>query len=116
VSEMKHVDSVAAARTLSTLLNSTKRTTPVAVVSTPAGRDASYIDAEELHAEVGDLVPVYLIPTLEFVLGVLAFHEPMTLIRWIGFALVWLALAIFTYEAITNRRPQYRLAAEASPL
>src|SRR5680860_648599 len=56
VSEMKHVDSVAAARTLSTLLNSTKRTTPVAVVSTPAGRDASYIDAEELHAEVGALV------------------------------------------------------------
>ena len=65
VSAMNHVDSVAAARTLSALLNSTNRTTPVAVVSTPAGRDAPYIDAEELRAEVGDLVPVYLMPTGE---------------------------------------------------
>jgi chloramphenicol-sensitive protein RarD len=26
--------------------------------------------------------------------------------RWIGFALVWLALAIFTFDALKNRRKQ----------
>ena len=57
---MKYVDSVAAARQLATDLNSTDRTTPIAVVSTPAGRPTSLIDAKELHDEVGDLVPVYL--------------------------------------------------------
>jgi chloramphenicol-sensitive protein RarD len=34
--------------------------------------------------------------------------------RWVGFALVWLALVIFTFEAVTYRRRQLRLAVEAS--
>ena len=34
--------------------------------------------------------------------------------RWIGFALVWVALVIFTVEAITHRRRQLRLTVEAS--
>ena len=36
----------------------------------------------------------YLAPTLQFLLGVLYFHEAMSAGRWIGFALVWLALLI----------------------
>jgi chloramphenicol-sensitive protein RarD len=36
--------------------------------------------------------------------------------RWVGFSLVWLALVIFTYEAITHRRRQLRLAAQASAI
>ncbi|WP_346130075.1 hypothetical protein [Lentzea roselyniae] len=32
--------------------------------------------------------------------------EPMPPSRWIGFALVWLALAIFTVDAVRNRRKQ----------
>ena len=32
------------------------------------------------------------------------FDEPMGTQRWIGFSLVWLALAIFTFESIAHRR------------
>jgi chloramphenicol-sensitive protein RarD len=56
----------------------------------------------------------YLAPILQFALGVLWFHEPMPLGRWVGFLLVWCALALFTTEAWRHRRRQLRLIAEAS--
>lgn len=56
----------------------------------------------------------YLAPTIQFALGLLVFHEPMPASRWIGFALVWVALAIFTVEALNHRRRQLRLVAHAS--
>jgi chloramphenicol-sensitive protein RarD len=56
----------------------------------------------------------YLAPILQFLLGVLWFHEAMSTGRWIGFALVWVALAIFTFESIRHRRRQLRLAVEAA--
>jgi len=56
----------------------------------------------------------YLAPILQFLLGVLWFHEDMSTGRWIGFALVWVALAIFTFESIRHRRRQLRLAVEAA--
>ena len=35
--------------------------------------------------------------------------------RWVGFVLVWVALVLFTAEAVTHhRRRQLRLAVEAS--
>ena len=55
----------------------------------------------------------YLAPILQFLLGVLWFQEDMSTGRWIGFALVWVALAIFTFESIRHRRRQPRVAAEA---
>jgi chloramphenicol-sensitive protein RarD len=55
----------------------------------------------------------YLAPILQFLLGVLWFHEAMSTGRWIGFALVWVALAIFTVESLRHRRRSLRLAAEA---
>jgi chloramphenicol-sensitive protein RarD len=58
----------------------------------------------------------YLTPTMQFALGVLLFREDMPPMRWVGFSLVWLALVIFTYEAITHRRRQLRLAAQASAI
>lgn len=58
----------------------------------------------------------YLAPTIQFALGVLLFDEPMPTMRWVGFGLVWLALAIFTVEAVQHRRRQLRLAAEAVAL
>ena len=59
----------------------------------------------------------YLAPTLQFALGVLWFHEDMPAVRWVGFILVWIALAMFTAEAITHhRRRQLRLAAQASAI
>ena len=56
----------------------------------------------------------YLAPTIQFVLGVVVFHEEMTPVKWVGFALVWLALLIFTVEALRHRGRQLRWAAEAS--
>ncbi|GAB3195631.1 EamA family transporter RarD [Nocardioides hungaricus] len=56
----------------------------------------------------------YLAPVLQFVLGVLWFREDMPAGRWVGFVLVWIALAIFTVEAVNHRRRQLRLAVEAS--
>jgi chloramphenicol-sensitive protein RarD len=58
----------------------------------------------------------YLAPTIQFALGVLLFREPMPTMRWVGFGLVWVALVIFTVEAVNHRRRQLRLAAEAVAL
>ncbi len=57
----------------------------------------------------------YLAPTLQFVLGLVVFGEAMTSVKWAGFALVWLALAMFTAEAL-HRRRQLQLVVEASAL
>ena len=56
----------------------------------------------------------YLAPTIQFALGLLVFHEEMPPSRWIGFGLVWVALAMFTVEALNHRRRQLRLVAHAS--
>lgn len=56
----------------------------------------------------------YLAPILQFSLGVLWFREEMPTARWVGFVLVWVALVVFTIEALTHRRRQLALAAEAS--
>ena len=56
----------------------------------------------------------YLAPILQFVLGLIVFDEEMPVGRWIGFALVWLALSIFTFELIRQRRRQLALELEAS--
>jgi chloramphenicol-sensitive protein RarD len=56
----------------------------------------------------------YLAPTFQFALGVLWFHEEMPSGRWVGFALVWVALVIFTFEAVKHRRRQLRLTVEAT--
>ena len=56
----------------------------------------------------------YLAPIIQFALGVFVFHEAMPPGRWAGFALVWVALVIFTVEAVNHRRRQLRLVAEAT--
>lgn len=58
----------------------------------------------------------YLAPIIQFALGVLVFHEDMPPGRWIGFCLVWVALAAFTAEALNHRQRQLRLIARASAL
>ncbi len=56
----------------------------------------------------------YLAPIIQFALGVLVFHEEMPPGRWVGFGLVWVALMIFTVEALNHHRRQLKLIAEAS--
>ncbi|MFH8514788.1 EamA family transporter RarD [Streptomyces gelaticus] len=58
----------------------------------------------------------YLAPVFQFALGILYFHEAMPPERWAGFALVWLALTLLTWDAFrTARRTriQVREAREA---
>jgi chloramphenicol-sensitive protein RarD len=43
-------------------------------------------------------------PILQFILGYLVFDEPMNLARWIGFLIVWLAVSVFSYDAIKTYR------------
>jgi chloramphenicol-sensitive protein RarD len=58
----------------------------------------------------------YLAPTLQFALGVFFFDEAMPPVRLAGYCLVWVALVIFTFEAVTHRRRQLRLTAQASAI
>ncbi|MEN9621063.1 MAG: hypothetical protein RL499_1256 [Actinomycetota bacterium] len=62
----------------------------------------------------------YFAPVLQFVFGVVVLLEPMPLERWIGFALVWLALIVLTVEAVVHRRRAQRerraLPAETGPV
>jgi chloramphenicol-sensitive protein RarD len=50
----------------------------------------------------------YITPTLQLAIGVLGFDEPMGTVRWIGFSLVWIALAIFTIESLVLTRSDIR--------
>ena len=58
----------------------------------------------------------YVAPTLQFVLGITYFGESMSPGRWIGFALVWLALVIMSTDGLVRaRRRSVVRAAEAEP-
>jgi chloramphenicol-sensitive protein RarD len=46
----------------------------------------------------------YVGPTLQFLLGVLVFAEPMPAARWVGFGLVWAALTVFTADLVRTAR------------
>jgi chloramphenicol-sensitive protein RarD len=46
----------------------------------------------------------YLTPAMQLTWGVVVGHEPMPPARWLGFGLIWLALAVFTVDALNRRR------------
>jgi chloramphenicol-sensitive protein RarD len=52
----------------------------------------------------------YLAPVLQLLVGVVILHEPMPPERWLGFALVWLALIVLTIDSLlagrASRRPE----------
>jgi chloramphenicol-sensitive protein RarD len=51
----------------------------------------------------------YITPTAQFLLGVLLYHEPFTRERAVGFAIIWTALAIFTFENLLHRNSVRRV-------
>lgn len=55
----------------------------------------------------------YLAPTLQFILGVAYFGEQMSVGRWIGFALVWLALMLLTTHGLLRARRRSRAGIRA---
>jgi chloramphenicol-sensitive protein RarD len=52
----------------------------------------------------------YLAPTMQFLIGVVVFDEPLGLAKVLGFCLVWVALCVFTADLMTQRRRSSRLA------
>ncbi|MBU2611446.1 MAG: EamA family transporter RarD, partial [Chloroflexi bacterium] len=48
----------------------------------------------------------YIAPTLQFLLGVLVYHEPFDQAHFIGFGIVWAALIIFGVEGFLAHRAQ----------
>ena len=54
----------------------------------------------------------YLAPILQLACGVLVFHEPMPPARLAGFALVWLALVVFSWDGIRHARANLRGTAD----
>ncbi len=53
----------------------------------------------------------YMTPVFQFLLGVLYFKEAMPPERWAGFALVWLALTLLTWDALRTARRTARALA-----
>lgn len=45
----------------------------------------------------------YMSPTLQLLLGVWVYHEPMSSARLIGFALIWAGLAIYSADSLFKR-------------
>ncbi|MEO3869632.1 EamA family transporter RarD [Nonomuraea sp. B12E4] len=58
----------------------------------------------------------YIAPVLQFAVGVLIAKETMPSSRWIGFSIVWLALAIFTYDSFRAARAAARMRKSARTL
>ncbi|MEE4023223.1 EamA family transporter RarD [Gordonia sp. PKS22-38] len=54
----------------------------------------------------------FITPTMQLVIGVVILDEPMPGERWIGFGIVWLALIVFTTDAVIAAR---RRATEVAP-
>jgi chloramphenicol-sensitive protein RarD len=57
----------------------------------------------------------YLTPTIQFLIGVLFYAEPMPLSRLAGFAMVWLALVMFMLDALAASRARVRAAPAPAP-
>ena len=54
----------------------------------------------------------YIAPTIQFLIGLLLYQEPFETQRFIGFALIWLALIVFALEglvAIRNRQTKTQI-------
>jgi chloramphenicol-sensitive protein RarD len=54
----------------------------------------------------------YIAPVLQFIVGVFVAHEVMPPSRWIGFAIVWIALSLFTWDSLRAAHQARRTALE----
>lgn len=58
----------------------------------------------------------YLTPALQMAWGVVVGHEPMPAGRWVGFVLIWVALAVFTGDAVRRARTPVPEPPEKDPV
>ncbi len=52
----------------------------------------------------------FVTPVMQFLIGVLLLHEPMPVERWVGFVLVWIAIAVFVVDLVLAARRGRRTA------
>ncbi len=60
----------------------------------------------------------YMTPVVQFLIGVIWLHEQMSAARWIGFVLIWMALALLSFGGLLQARSaavNRRAAVHASP-
>nr|WP_026059603.1 EamA family transporter RarD [Microbacterium yannicii] len=53
----------------------------------------------------------FVAPILQFIIGAWVLGEPMPIERWIGFALVWVALSVLTVDSVLHARRARHTAA-----
>lgn len=53
----------------------------------------------------------YVTPAMQLTWGVLVGNEPMPPMRWLGFGLIWVALLVFTVDAVRRARDGRRVSA-----
>ncbi|MEV5746414.1 EamA family transporter RarD [Actinoallomurus sp. NPDC052308] len=58
----------------------------------------------------------YLAPVIQFLIGLLVQHEAMPASRWVGFLLVWAALAMLTADGLRAARTKRRAAIRPEPV
>jgi len=58
----------------------------------------------------------YIAPVLQFLTGVLLYDEPMPASRWVGFVLVWAALAVLTFDGLRQGHRTRRDARAQVPM
>ena len=58
----------------------------------------------------------YIAPVLQFLTGVLLYDEPMPASRWVGFVLVWAALAVLTFDGLRQGHRTRRDARAPVPM
>ena len=68
--------------------------------STPPARAAA---AQRLPLVTMGLL-FYMTPVMQLSWGILVGGEPMPPARWLGFALIWAALAVFTADSVRRSR------------
>ncbi len=56
----------------------------------------------------------YVSSGLQFLLGAFVYREPFNAARWVGFAVIWAALAVFSADALAASRARSRTAPEVS--
>jgi chloramphenicol-sensitive protein RarD len=54
---------------------------------------------------------LYVTPAMQMTWGVLVGNEPMPPLRWMGFGLIWIALLVFTIDAVRRGRADRRVSA-----
>jgi len=54
----------------------------------------------------------YLAPVMQFLIGVVVLHESMSISRWVGFGLVWLALIVLTFHSLRVGRAARPIVAD----